>query len=90
MYVSHKGGTQRIPCSSRSGVISCRMSCETKAAVDKLAQKEKIIVSHVIRAFLEESVRRGNLHWWREDVAGDEDALEELRVEEGEYVTQSA
>ena len=51
--------------SGRSGVISCRLPTELKTAAEALAAKNNVLLSHLLREFLEETVRQDDPFWWR-------------------------
>lgn len=51
---------------SKSSVVSCRVPNELKKALDALARERSVMLSHVLREFLEEAVRCGNLYHWKE------------------------
>ena len=79
MFISEEGGTQ--PRSNKTGVISCRLPFDLKLASERLAQEKGIVLSHILREFLEETVRRRDPHWWYEFVEDMESRDEEVRLE---------
>ncbi|WP_443743863.1 hypothetical protein [Sutterella sp.] len=50
----------------KSCVVSCRVPNELKTALDTLARERSVMLSHVMREFLEEAVRCGDLYHWKE------------------------
>lgn len=51
---------------NKSCVVSCRVPNELKTALDTLACERSVMLSHVMRKFLEEAVRCGDLYHWKE------------------------
>ena len=43
----------------------CRLPTELKTAAEALAAKNNVLLSHLLREFLEETVRQDDPFWWR-------------------------
>lgn len=61
---------------NKSSVVSCRVPNELKKALDSLARERSVMLSHVMREFLEEAVRCGDLYHWKEPDAVPDALLE--------------
>lgn len=67
MFVSRNTDAEGNPVRSlnKSTVVSCRIPNELKLAVEKLARERSVMLSQVLREFLEEAVRCGDLYHWK-------------------------
>ncbi|MDO5531144.1 hypothetical protein [Sutterella sp.] len=48
-----------------TAVVSSRIPKELKEAADELARRDHIFLSHALRGYLEEALRRDSLVWWQ-------------------------
>ncbi len=67
-----EGSTQ--PRTNKTGVVSCRLPFELKLAAEKLASERGLVLSHLLRDFLAETVKRQDPNWWRDGAAPEEPA----------------
>ena len=65
MEMIHEGSSQNLRPAKKTGVISCRLPSELKAAAEVLAKDNGVLLSHLLREFLEETVKQDDPYWWR-------------------------
>lgn len=66
MDMTLDGSSQSGRPAKKTGVISCRLPTELKTAAEALAAKNNnVLLSHLLREFLEETVRQDDPFWWR-------------------------
>ena len=70
MIFMEEGSSQQR--GNKTGVISCRLPYELKLAAERLAAERGLVLSHLLRDFIAETVRRQDPDWWRSG----EEALE--------------
>ncbi|MBM6704703.1 hypothetical protein H6A60_09435 [Sutterella massiliensis] len=64
MFVLDEGSSHQR--GNKTGVISCRLPFETKLAAERLAAERGLVLSHLLRDFIIETVRREDPDWWRD------------------------
>lgn len=65
MDMTLDGSSQSGRPAKKTGVISCRLPTELKTAAEAMAAKNNVLLSHLLREFLEETVRQDDSFWWR-------------------------
>lgn len=63
MDMTLDGSSQSGRPAKKTGVISCRLPTELKTAAEALAAKNNVLLSHLLREFLEEAVRQDDPFW---------------------------
>lgn len=70
MNMTQDGSSQSELRSNKTGVISCRLPFQLKLAAEQLTRSNGVVLSHLLREFLEETVNQGDPHWWRKYAVG--------------------
>ena len=63
--MTHDGSSHSGRPPKKTRVISSPLPTELKTAAEALAAKNNVLLSHLLREFLEETVRQDDPFWWR-------------------------